>query len=197
MSPRYTAYLTCLSLWNKPLLTILLSQNLIISHTKLQTGWITVSWPLFTLCMQIWHLCTHYEWQTPLYLYLSEPTTQLLLQESRSMSIYCSNSLYTGEKSLQTKRDITLYKFLRLHHDNILSSHCLGLISQIYLTAETLTAAFSVGQVPHLGWYMISLVHLAITGTWGLTEEVKRTVEGRIEPQRNVACYYRNRTVDR
>ena len=158
----------------------------------------TASSPLlFTLCRQIWHLCTHYDWQTPLYLYLSETTTQFLLQESSSMSIYCPNYLYTREKSLQTRRDITLCKFLRLHHDNILSSHCPGLISQICLRTETLIAAFSVSLLPHLGWYMIPMVHLAITGTWGLTEEVKRTVEGRREAQRNVACYYRNRTVDR
>jgi hypothetical protein len=59
--------------------------------------------------------------------------------------------LYTREKSLETKRDITLCKFFRLQHDNILSSYCPGLISQIYLTTQTLIAGFSVGQLPHLG----------------------------------------------
>ena len=36
MSPRYTAYLTYISLRKQPPLITLLSQNLIISHTKLQ-----------------------------------------------------------------------------------------------------------------------------------------------------------------
>jgi hypothetical protein len=94
-------------------------------------------------------------------------------------------------KDFKQKETLLYPKFLRLKHDNLLSSHCPGSISQFYLTTQILITSFCVGKLPHLGRYTILLVHRAITGTRGLTKEVTIVKEGRREAQRNVACYYR------
>jgi hypothetical protein len=166
---------------------------------KTANGWITVSCPpLFTLCRQIWHLCTS--------LWMTDPTIPVPIRTHNTISLARKQQhVNLLSKLLIHSRKVTPNKNRHYYMQvpqtaswqHPLLTHCPGLISQIYLTAETLIAAFSVGQLPHLGWYMISVVNPAITGTWGLTEEAKRTVEGRREAQRNVACYYRNRPVDR